>query len=179
LQVTALVGLRKRRRRYRPYTPRAKKVVELSLREALQLGRNDVGTEHLLLALLREKEGVGAQVLNKLGAELYRVRQKVIKLLVSYEPRQTPAERVASAKAAYRWALQILDDVPLRYGVRSKSWPNPMTRWGPSAPVRRVFTRCVRAARIRCVGGALIDALNGNVTWSDDCSWPVLVELSE
>jgi len=104
------VGLRKRRRRYCPYTPRAKKVLELSLREALQLGHNYVGTEHLLLALLREREGVGARVLNKLGAELCQGRQEVIELLASYEPRQTPAERVASAKAAYGWALQRLDD---------------------------------------------------------------------
>src|SRR4026207_1390604 len=61
-----------------PFTPRAKKVVELSLREALQLGHNYIGTEHILLGLIREGEGVAAQVLVKLGADLSRVRQPVI-----------------------------------------------------------------------------------------------------
>jgi len=57
-----------------PFTPRAKKVLELSLREALQLGHNYIGTEHILLGLIREGEGVAAQVLTKLGADLDRVR---------------------------------------------------------------------------------------------------------
>jgi ATP-dependent Clp protease ATP-binding subunit ClpC len=64
-----------------PFTPRAKKVLELSLREALQLGHNYIGTEHILLGLIREGEGVAAQVLQKLGAELHKVRQSVIQLL--------------------------------------------------------------------------------------------------
>ena len=64
-----------------PFTPRAKKVLELSLREALQLGHNYIGTEHILLGLIREGEGVAAQVLVKLGADLSRVRQQVIQLL--------------------------------------------------------------------------------------------------
>ena len=64
-----------------PFTPRAKKVLELSLREALQLGHNYIGTEHILLGLIREGEGVAAQVLKKLGAELSEVRQTVIKLI--------------------------------------------------------------------------------------------------
>ena len=63
-----------------PFTPRAKKVLELSLREALQLGHNYIGTEHILLGLIREGEGVAAQVLVKLGADLNRVRQQVIQL---------------------------------------------------------------------------------------------------
>ena len=67
-----------------PFTPRAKKVLELSLREALQLGHNYIGTEHILLGLIREGEGVAAQVLVKLGADLSRVRQQVIKLLSGY-----------------------------------------------------------------------------------------------
>ena len=65
-----------------PFTPRAKKVLELSLREALQLGHNYIGTEHILLGLLREGEGVAAQVLVSLGADLNRVRQQVIQLLI-------------------------------------------------------------------------------------------------
>ena len=64
-----------------PFTPRAKKVLELSLREALQLGHNYIGTEHILLGLIREGEGIAAQVLQKLGADLNRVRQTVVRLL--------------------------------------------------------------------------------------------------
>jgi ATP-dependent Clp protease ATP-binding subunit ClpA len=64
-----------------PFTPRAKKVLELSLHEAKQLGHNYIGTEHLLLGLIREGEGVAAQVLVKLGADVSRVRQQVIQLL--------------------------------------------------------------------------------------------------
>ena len=67
-----------------PFTPRAKKVLELSLREALQLGHNYIGTEHILLGLIREGDGVAAQVLQKLGADLNRVRQQVIQLLSGY-----------------------------------------------------------------------------------------------
>jgi ATP-dependent Clp protease ATP-binding subunit ClpC len=68
-----------------PFTPRAKKVLELSLREALQLGHNYIGTEHILLGLIREGEGVAAQVLVKLGADLSRVRQQVIQLISGYQ----------------------------------------------------------------------------------------------
>ena len=64
-----------------PFTPRAKNVLELSLREALQFGHNYIGTEHILLGLIREGEGVAAQVLVKLGADPGRVRQQVIQLL--------------------------------------------------------------------------------------------------
>ena len=68
-----------------PFTPRAKKVLELSLREGLQMGHKYIGTEFLLLGLIREGEGVAAQVLTKLGADLPRVRQQVIQLLSGYE----------------------------------------------------------------------------------------------
>ena len=68
-----------------PFTPRAKKVLELSLREALQLGHNYIGTEHILLGLLREGEGVAAQVLTKQGADLSQVRQTVIQMLSGYQ----------------------------------------------------------------------------------------------
>ncbi len=82
-----------------PFTPRAKKVLELSLREALQLGHNYIGTEHILLGLIREGEGVAAQVLQKLGADLNRVRQQVIQLLSGYASgeqsgqQQTPGQK--------------------------------------------------------------------------------------
>src|SRR5437868_4002551 len=71
-----------------PFTPRAKKVLELSLREALQLGHNYIGTEHILLGLIREGEGVAAQVLQKLGADLNRVRQQVIQLLSGFQGKE-------------------------------------------------------------------------------------------
>ncbi len=74
-----------------PFTPRAKKVLELSLREALQLGHNYIGTEHILLGLIREGEGVAAQVLVKLGADLNRVRQQVLQLLSGYQGKETAA----------------------------------------------------------------------------------------
>ncbi len=64
-----------------PFTPRAKKVLELSLREALQLGHSYIGTEHMLLGLVREGEGVAATVLVSLGADLGRVRQQVIQII--------------------------------------------------------------------------------------------------
>ena len=74
-----------------PFTPRAKKVLELSLREALQLGHNYIGTEHILLGLIREGDGVAAQVLVKLGADLNRVRQQVIQLLSGYQGKEPAA----------------------------------------------------------------------------------------
>jgi ATP-dependent Clp protease ATP-binding subunit ClpC len=74
-----------------PFTPRAKKVLELSLREARQLGYDYIGTEHILLGLIREGEGVAAQVLQKLGASLPQVRQAVIQLL-SNGPRREGEE---------------------------------------------------------------------------------------
>jgi ATP-dependent Clp protease ATP-binding subunit ClpC len=79
-----------------PFTPRAKKVLELSLREALQLGHNYIGTEHMLLGLVREGEGVAATVLVSLGADLSRVRQQVIQLLSGYQS-GGPKEGVAAA----------------------------------------------------------------------------------
>src|SRR5690625_779206 len=87
-----------------PFTPRAKKVLELSLREALQLGHNYIGTEHILLGLIREGEGVAAQVLVKLGADLTRVRQQVIQLLSGYQGKEAvsaggPSEGTPSGSA--------------------------------------------------------------------------------
>lgn len=73
-----------------PFTPRAKKVLELSLREGLQMGHKYIGTEFLLLGLIREGDGVAAQVLVKLGADLPRVRQQVIQLLSGYEGGESP-----------------------------------------------------------------------------------------
>ncbi len=93
-----------------PFTPRAKKVLELSLREALQLGHNYIGTEHILLGLIREGEGVAAQVLVKLGADLNRVRQQVIQLLSGYQTGKEPtaAGSGAAGEAAPSTSL-VLD----------------------------------------------------------------------
>ncbi|MDO5670448.1 MAG: ATP-dependent Clp protease ATP-binding subunit [Corynebacterium sp.] len=83
-----------------PFTPRAKKVLELSLREGLQMGHKYIGTEFLLLGLIREGEGVAAQVLVKLGADLPRVRQQVIQLLSGYEGGQGGSPETTPEQAA-------------------------------------------------------------------------------
>jgi ATP-dependent Clp protease ATP-binding subunit ClpC len=95
-----------------PFTPRAKKVLELSLREALQLGHNYIGTEHILLGLIREGEGVAAQVLQKLGADLGRVRQQVIQLLSGFaggEGGKAGAGVGESSSGAQREGSTVLD----------------------------------------------------------------------
>jgi ATP-dependent Clp protease ATP-binding subunit ClpA len=107
-----------------PFTRRAKKVLELSLREALQLGHNYIGTEHILLGLLREGEGVGAQVLVKLGADLNRVRQQVIQVLQLH-----PVEEEAGV-------VEIPGEVPAP-GARLRS--STAAHVGP--PVRVVGSR--------------------------------------
>ncbi len=91
-----------------PFTPRAKKVLELSLREALQLGHNYIGTEHILLGLIREGEGVAAQVLVKLSADLNRVRQQVIQLLSGYQGKEPAAAGATTGEAAPSTSL-VLD----------------------------------------------------------------------
>jgi ATP-dependent Clp protease ATP-binding subunit ClpC len=90
-----------------PLTPRAKKILELSLREALQLGHNYVGTEHILLGLIREGKGVAAQVLVKLGADLTRVRQQVNQLLHA-DPGKEPAAAGPPSETAPSTSL-VLD----------------------------------------------------------------------
>ena len=91
-----------------PFTPRAKKVLELSLREALQLGHNYIGTEHILLGLIREGEGVAAQVLVKLGADLNRVRQQVIQLLSGYQGKEPQQQGAGPAEGTPSTSL-VLD----------------------------------------------------------------------
>ncbi len=100
-----------------PFTPRAKKVLELSLREALQLGHNYIGTEHILLGILREGDGVGAQVLTRLGDDLSVVRMHVIRLA----PRsgEAPAETLDVPPRRTRIARQsgelaLLADISAR-----------------------------------------------------------------
>ena len=85
-----------------PFTPRAKKVLELSLREALQINHSYIGTEHILLGLIREGEGVAAQVLVKLGADLNRVRNQVLQLLSGFQGKEAATVRCARDRAARR-----------------------------------------------------------------------------
>jgi ATP-dependent Clp protease ATP-binding subunit ClpC len=92
-----------------PFTPRAKKVLELSLREALQLGHNYIGTEHILLGLIREGDGVAAQVLQKLGADLGRVRQQVIQLLAGYAGSEGQKAGVGASEGGSREGSTVLD----------------------------------------------------------------------
>ena len=92
-----------------PFTPRAKKVLELSLREALQLGHNYIGTEHILLGLLREGEGVAAKVLTNLGADLSTVRQTVMQMLSGYEGKETVTAGPGSSKEGVPSGSAILD----------------------------------------------------------------------
>jgi ATP-dependent Clp protease ATP-binding subunit ClpC len=100
-----------------PFTPRAKKVLELSLREALQLGHNYIGTEHLLLGLIREGEGVAAQVLVKLGAKLDLVRQRVIQVLADRggdEPGiPHPAPRTGQSRRERKLLSEVIGHVEL------------------------------------------------------------------
>ncbi len=92
-----------------PFTPRAKKVLELSLREALQLGHNYIGTEHILLGLIREGEGIAAQVLVKLGADLNSVRQQVIQLLAGYQGKEPVAAGAGQSAPASGKGSAVLD----------------------------------------------------------------------
>jgi ATP-dependent Clp protease ATP-binding subunit ClpC len=75
-----------------PYTPRSKRILELALREALSLGNNWIGTEHLLLGLIREGEGVAAQVLVSLGVDLATLRGSVLRLMKDIPPPVPPRE---------------------------------------------------------------------------------------
>src|ERR1700733_8829931 len=97
-----------------PFTPRAKKGLELSLGEALQLGHTYIGTEHILLGLIREGDGVAAQVLVKLGANLNQVRQQVITLVSGHQPQ--PDRLLPQASAPVTGVQARLDALEARLG---------------------------------------------------------------
>jgi ATP-dependent Clp protease ATP-binding subunit ClpC len=102
------------------FTPRAKKVLELSLREALQLGHNYIGTEHILLGLIREGEGVAAQVLVKLGASLAAARERVVALVgISPQGERAGSRRAGTVASASVLAdiLSRLDEIAARLGA--------------------------------------------------------------
>jgi ATP-dependent Clp protease ATP-binding subunit ClpC len=98
-----------------PFTPRSKKVLELSLREALTLGHNYIGTEHILLGLVREGEGVATQVLVKRGAELERIRATVLDMLrgLGNRPGPVPARRTPAADEAVSAAQELAGSAPV------------------------------------------------------------------
>ena len=130
-----------------PFTPRAKKVLELSLREALQLGHNYIGTEHILLGLIREGEGVAAQVLVKLGADLSRVRQQVIQLLSGYAGAKEGAPQGSSASGRGA-AFRIARPRPVRSQPHAaRSATRSSTRSSGARRKSSASCRCCRAAR--------------------------------
>ena len=103
-----------------PFTPRAKKVMELSLREALALGHNHIGTEHILLGLLREGDGVGAQILVASGTDLATVREKVVDQVVTVHPEQAARLRRAATAPAAPMAPPSADEIRLS-GIRVRA----------------------------------------------------------
>jgi ATP-dependent Clp protease ATP-binding subunit ClpC len=109
-----------------PFTPRAKKVLELALREALSLGHNYIGTEHILLGLVRENEGVAARILLDFDADSEKIRNEVIRNL-SEPGRQ---KRPADALAPYLAALALVDKnvcVMLKNGVSYEGYLTSLT----------------------------------------------------
>ncbi len=100
-----------------PFTPRGKKVFELSLRESLQLGHNYIGTEHILLGLIREGDGVAAQVLVRLGADLNRVRQQVIQLVHGHQPKEPVLVRPAAQELSLPTVQDRLEAIERRLGA--------------------------------------------------------------
>jgi ATP-dependent Clp protease ATP-binding subunit ClpC len=103
-----------------PFTPRGKKALELSLREALQLGHNFIGTEHILLGLVRLDDGVAKQILVKLGTDLNRVRQQVIELL-----KALGAEYEAASFASTLLATERAKTSPARTAASSGPIESP------------------------------------------------------
>ncbi len=98
-----------------PFTPRAKKVLDLSLREALSLGHDYIGPEHILLGLVRENEGVGARILLDFGAEAEKIRDEVVRLLagsgrppyrLAPEPAPAPSRRLIGLGVAFLLGVQ-------------------------------------------------------------------------
>jgi ATP-dependent Clp protease ATP-binding subunit ClpC len=141
-----------------PFTPRAKKALELSLREALQLNHNHIGTEHLLLGLIREGEGVAAQVLVELGASLNRVRAKVLELVpaspVEAMEFSGPA-RTAVAGPVMAGILRRLDDISVRLAAieRHLGLSGPAAA-GPAGAGREASEPAAGAEASEPAGGA-------------------------
>ena len=108
-----------------PFTPRAKKVLKLALREALQLGHPYIGTEHILLGLIREGEGVAAQVLVRLGADMDRTRHQVVQLLHGYQGQDETAAARARRRlgGVPRRERRLLPELLARFdSIESRLW---------------------------------------------------------
>jgi len=118
-----------------PFTPRSKKVLELSLREALQLGHNYIGTEHILLGLIREGEGVAVQVLDVLGADLNRVRKTVVQLLPGYT-----AETEAAGGEAVGVFTEVVSPTSEPLGDDAPTCPNCFGALDETLAVRVLVT---------------------------------------
>ena len=125
-----------------PFTPRAKKVLELSLREALQLGHNYIGTEHILLGLVRETEGVAARVLLDFNANAEKIRDEVIRMLGGPQLRHSaPSEPMAAADDQFPAAM---DDVPAAGIDADLGWrgrPMALAALGAAVLARTAFDR--------------------------------------
>jgi ATP-dependent Clp protease ATP-binding subunit ClpC len=113
-----------------PFTPRAKKVLELSLSESLRLGHGYIGTEHILLGLIREGDGVAAQVLVKLGADLNRVREQVLQLLHGYHG---PDAESAGSQPGGRARAGLPDDALARFDALDRRL-TALERWVSRQP---------------------------------------------
>ncbi len=152
-----------------PFTPRAKKVLELSLREALQLGHNYIGTEHMLLGLVREGEGVAAQVLVSLGADLTRVRQQVIQLISGYQGHEEPASSRFLGPAA---RLRETESARVPIG---DSWTVQVVRGGRTPAA---FAEAYQAMANLAIGlGVSLDDLRITVTSVETHEGPGLLLL--
>ena len=134
-----------------PFTPRAKKVLALSLRESLQLGHNYIGTEHILLGLIREGDGVAAQVLVRLGADLNRVRQQVIQLLHGYSVQDVES---AGSRPGGRAPADLPDDALARFDALDKRL-TALERWVSMQPDLEDLDRQI--AQVRHEKEAAID----------------------
>jgi ATP-dependent Clp protease ATP-binding subunit ClpC len=134
-----------------PFTPRAKKVLALSLRESLQLGHNYIGTEHILLGLIREGDGVAAQVLVRLGADLNRVRQQVIQLLHGYSVQDVES---AGSRPGGRAPADLPDDALARFDALDKRL-TALERWVSMQPDLEDLDRQI--AQVRQEKEAAID----------------------
>ncbi len=144
-----------------PFTPRAKKILELALREALILDHNYIGTEHILLGLARESEGVAARVLLDFGAASERIRKEVIRMLP--DPGVPPPRRLAAVEGS----------TPATVASGSISVPRTNIRAIPSPRVRRLLM--VAAARALDDGRSEIDVRDLLLALSSDEQTAVLL----
>ena len=131
------------------FTPRVKKVLELSLREAKALGHNYIGTEHILLGLIREGEGVAAQVLVKLGADLFRVREQVIQLLAGYQAEAGVEPATPPPGRAGREERRLLSQLTDRVTALESRWSAVEKRVGTGPDVRELDEQIDQARRDR------------------------------